>query len=110
MAFKKCSRCGKLAREGDPRCWNCKSKEFDLERVAGEPGTPSSDSSTEASAVRCPKCGSTQVAANRKGFGVGKALIGGFLTGGVGLLGGFIGSGKVLVTCLKCGKQWRAGS
>lgn len=59
--------------------------------------------------VRCPRCGSTQITANKKGFGVGKALVGGFLTGGVGLLAGFLGSGKVLVTCVKCGKQWKAG-
>ena len=61
-------------------------------------------------AVRCPKCGSTQLSADKKGFGLGKALVGGVLTGGVGLLAGFIGSRKVLVTCLKCGNQWQPGS
>jgi tellurium resistance protein TerD len=60
--------------------------------------------------LRCPKCGSTQVSADKKGFGFLKAAAGAVLTGGYGLLGGFIGSRKVLVTCLKCGKQWKAGS
>ena len=60
-------------------------------------------------ALRCPKCNSTQLSADKKGFGLGKALVGGVLTGGVGLLAGFLGSKKVLVTCLKCGNQWKAG-
>jgi tellurium resistance protein TerD len=60
--------------------------------------------------VRCPKCGSEQLTADRKGFGLGKAAVGGVLLPGVGILAGFLGSRKVLITCLKCGKQWKAGS
>ncbi len=52
--------------------------------------------------VRCPRCSSSQVSANRRGFSPGKALIG-------GIVGGFIGAGKVKITCLKCGKTWMAG-
>lgn len=59
--------------------------------------------------IKCPKCKSTQLTANKKGFGLGKAAVGGLLTGGIGLLGGFIGSGKVKITCLKCGHTWKAG-
>ena len=57
----------------------------------------------------CPYCGSSQLVANKKGFGAGKAITGAILTGGVGLLAGFIGSGKVKVTCLKCGNKWSPG-
>ena len=57
----------------------------------------------------CPYCGSTQLTAHNQGFGVGKAAAGAILTGGVGLLAGFIGSGKIKVTCLKCGKKMNAG-
>ncbi len=53
----------------------------------------------------CPNCGSSHLVANKKGFGVGKAVTGAVLTGGIGLLAGFIGSGKVKVTCLKCGHK-----
>lgn len=60
--------------------------------------------------VCCPRCGSTQLNAQRKGFGWGKALVGGALTGGIGLLGGFIGSRKILITCLKCGHRFYPGS
>jgi tellurium resistance protein TerD len=61
----------------------------------------------EVEQVRCPRCQSAQITANNKGFGVGKAAAGGLLLGPVGLLGGFIGSGKVKVTCLKCGHTWK---
>lgn len=61
----------------------------------------------EADDVCCPRCGSTQLSANKKGFGIGKAATGGLLLGPVGLLGGFLGSNKVIITCLKCGHQWK---
>lgn len=64
----------------------------------------------EANQVHCPKCGSTQITANKKGFGLGKAVVGTVLTGGLwGAGAGFMGSNKVILTCLKCGKQWKAG-
>jgi len=57
----------------------------------------------------CPVCGSTALSANKKGFGLGKAVTGGVLTGGVGLLAGFIGSRKVEITCLNCSHHWTVG-
>ncbi len=57
----------------------------------------------------CPKCHSTSLSANKKGFGIGKAVIGAALTGGIGLVAGNIGAAKVKVTCLKCGHQFWAG-
>ncbi len=62
-----------------------------------------------AHAVRCGKCGSDQISADRKGFGLWKAVAGGLLTGGIGLLAGFLGSRKVILTCIRCGAQWSAG-
>jgi len=65
----------------------------------------------------CPKCGSTSLSANKKGFGIGKAVVGGIagvvaplgILGLMGLTAGNIGSKKVRVTCLKCGYQFKAG-
>jgi len=60
--------------------------------------------------VSCPKCGSTQVVGGDKGFGLGKAAVGGVVTGSpIGLLGGFIGSKKAMVSCMNCGNRWEAG-
>ena len=44
--------------------------------------------------VRCPKCGSTEYHAGARGFN---------------LVTGFIGSGKTVLTCLKCGHRWKPG-
>mgnify|MGYP000995342025 CR=1 FL=1 len=60
--------------------------------------------------VSCPKCGSTQVSGSEKGYGLGKAAVGGVVTGSpIGLLGGLIGSKKAMVNCLNCGHRWEAG-
>ena len=57
----------------------------------------------------CPKCGCTNLSADKKGFGIGKAVVGAALTGGIGLIAGNIGAKKIRVTCLKCGHQFIAG-
>lgn len=59
--------------------------------------------------IRCPKCGSSQLTANTKGYGAGKAVVGTIAFGPLGLLGGFIGSKKILITCLRCGNSWTPG-
>ncbi|MDO0824608.1 TerD family protein [Desulfosporosinus nitroreducens] len=60
--------------------------------------------------MACPRCHSNQVTAGKKGFGLGKAAIGGVLLGPVGLLAGFIGSKNVEFVCLSCKERWNSGS
>lgn len=55
----------------------------------------------------CPKCGSTSLTANKKGFGIGKAAVGVMTFGMYGAIAGGIGSNKVIVTCLNCGYKWK---
>lgn len=57
----------------------------------------------------CPKCGSVSLSANKKGFGIGKAIIGRTIIGDIGLTAGNIGAKKLIVTCLKCGYQFMPG-
>jgi rubredoxin len=59
--------------------------------------------------IRCPKCSSDKLTANKKGFSGGKAVIGGLLTGGIGLTAGFIGSNKIQITCINCGHMFKPG-
>jgi predicted RNA-binding Zn-ribbon protein involved in translation (DUF1610 family) len=58
--------------------------------------------------ILCPKCGSNQITANKKGYSGKKAAAGVLLTGGVGLLAGTIGSHKI-ITCLACGHVFKPG-
>lgn len=58
--------------------------------------------------ARCPCCGSTSLSANKKGFGMGKAVVGTLAFGVIGgALAGSIGAKKIEVTCLKCGKKFK---
>ena len=100
MAVTYCSGCGKKLTGAF--CGNCGTKSSDSPQ-------PASMEEKKEEQIKCPDCGSTQLSANKKGFGLGKAAVGGLLTGGIGLLGGFLGSGKVKITCLNCGKSWKAG-
>lgn len=57
----------------------------------------------------CPKCYSMSLSSHKKGFGIGKAVVGTAIAGPLGLVAGNIGAKKVRVTCLKCGHQFWAG-
>ena len=60
--------------------------------------------------TQCPKCNSKDLYADKKGFSGRKAVFGGLLTGGIGLLAGTLGSNKILITCLNCGNKFIPGS
>lgn len=45
----------------------------------------------------CFKCGSASLSANKKGFGIGKAVIGRSTIGNIGLTAGNIGAKKYLL-------------
>jgi hypothetical protein len=63
----------------------------------------------QSGAAYCPKCYSTSLSANKKGFGIGKAVVGAAAFGAIGLVAGNVGAKKVRVTCLKCGHSFIAG-
>lgn len=65
-------------------------------------GTSPNQYSGRQGQVSCPRCHSTNLNAGKKGFGIGKAAVGGLLLGPVGLLGGFVGGNKVQFTCGQC--------
>ena len=70
--------------------------------------------------VKCPECGSTDVHSQKRGYSIGKGLLG--LVGLslvvwlvawplalFGLLLGFADSRNIYITCLACGHRWMAG-
>lgn len=59
--------------------------------------------------VRCPRCGSTSITANKKGFSLAKGAAGVLTFGAYGVLTAGIGKNKIIITCLKCGKQFKPG-
>jgi len=89
-----------------PHCGLFNSQKYNLlAELEPEPETEKQDT-----AVYCPRCRARNaLTAGKKGFSVGKAIVGGVLTGGIGLLGGFIGSKKTVITCLKCNHKWTPG-
>ena len=62
-----------------------------------------------SNSVKCPKCGSTQITANKKGFSLGKAAVGSAVVLPLGAVTGMIGKNKIYITCLKCGHSWKPG-
>lgn len=94
-----CRHCGKdfpFSMDNCPHCGFCNAQQYQFK-----------PEEKPEEAVTCPKCkAKNSFAAGSKGFGLGKAAVGGLLLGPVGLLGGVIGSKKTVITCLKCGHKW----
>lgn len=102
MALISCPECGKEISDKAYACPHC-----------GNPMNPQPQQVVQQSQPEeylcCPKCGSRELHAEHKGFSGGKALAGVLVTGGIGLLAGTIGSRDTQITCLKCGKKFKAG-
>jgi len=60
------------------------------------------------SVAKCPRCGSTSLSGNKKGYGIGKGVLGAVVLGPIGLVAGNMGSKKVVITCMNCGHKFRA--
>lgn len=103
MALINCPECGKEISDKAVSCPHCGNP---MNQPVNKPTTAAPKNED---LMKCPKCYSTQLTSNQKGFSGGKAVAGAILTGGIGLLAGTIGSSKVIITCLRCGHKFKAG-
>lgn len=101
MSLIKCPECGKEISDKANACPNCGNPMNQQPQQVLLP--------QQEEYLCCPRCGSRELHAEHKGFSGGKALAGALITGGIGLLAGTIGSRDTQITCLKCGKKFKAG-
>lgn len=57
--------------------------------------------------ITCPKCDSPSIIPAKKGFGLGKAVVGFALIGPFGGLAGGLGANKIKLHCLSCGHTFK---
>lgn len=124
-----CSNCGNSLNDNDKFCTNCGSpvnidgaaqinsnSDLSYQKIQLKLQAMSLQAQQQQlklqqqqyeSMTKCPYCGSTSISGNKKGFGIGKAVVGAWALGPIGLVAGNIGSKKVVVTCLNCRKRFK---
>jgi hypothetical protein len=109
-----CPFCGSKLRSVQarqcPNCyrsWQANQKPQDLSLPKPPSENTNDENTNDDELIRCSKCNSTQLTSNKRGFNFKKAAGGLLIPGGV--LWGFHGRNKIVITCLKCGHKWKPG-
>ena len=101
-----CTNCANILMKKQITVFNIKQQSIgQLKEIVDKQNTIK-----ESNTACCPKCGSTSLTANKKGYGIGKGVVGAAVVGPLGLIAGNAGAKKVLVTCLNCGNQFKPGA
>lgn len=96
-----CLRGAGVTRKAVPNVTTCRACG---ETVSTEANVcPHCGQSYPAIVFYCSKCKGQNVEIAKRGFSFGQAVVGGLLTGGVGLLAGALGNQNLVSRCLDCG-------
>jgi hypothetical protein len=106
-AFRDCPMCGLIIQKHHARQAKLsdarKQSDMEYEKYCKEQERKKLELNEPA---RCPKCMSNQIHYEKKGYGIGKGLIGLATLGPLGLAAGAIGKNDLLSICVKCGNKW----
>lgn len=114
MALVKCPECGNDISDKAKSCPKCghpmmvsgQKPTSQVNVVVGAPEAASRPENNTRNSLVCPKCGSTNVHVDKKGFDGQKACCGFLTCGPLGFLCGTDGANKLEKTCLDCNKTW----
>jgi len=110
MALVKCPECGNNISDKAKSCPKCGHpmgvSSGQVNVVVGAPETARTTEPTTKNGLVCPKCKSTNIHVDKKGFDGQKACCGFLTCGPLGFLCGTDGSNKLVKTCLNCNKTW----
>jgi hypothetical protein len=105
---KRCPMCAEWILSAAKKCRYCQSSLVKEWSKKGD--SKVQESSVQRRVACCARCGSSNLATSKVGFGLGKAILGTIALGPLGALGGVVGSNKLKITCLECGLEMSPGS
>lgn len=84
---------------------NVSEKKAEKKKIVNQPKDEPLENNNDEKLL-CPRCHSSNIHIDKKGFGGAKACCGGLACGPLGLLFGTAGQNKLRKTCLKCNNSW----
>lgn len=106
IMFKQTEKMVKSSHKTIVKRWDKMAQYLNFDEIRGTEVLSMAD--TVDNTIRCPKCGSTNLYTDKKGFGIGKAVVGTAVTGLVGgVLLGSMGRKKLEHTCINCNHRFK---
>jgi hypothetical protein len=79
----------------------------DLDRILNLPQKRLKEQMDASNLAYCPRCLSTDISGEKRGFSISRALVGNNVVPVLGMMLGALGADTVECKCLKCGHTWR---